>query len=61
MANRPPQMLPKQVVLTKIKRIAETLIALGTAFEETGQTEFAGILAQCVKDMTAIHETVEQL
>lgn len=61
MASRPPKLLPKEVVLTKLERVTETLIALGTALDEAGQTETTNIVAQCIKDMAAVHETVEQL
>lgn len=61
MAGRPPMMLPKAMVLLKLERIQEILIALGQALEETEQTEAAAVVAECIKDMTGIYATVEQL
>lgn len=47
--------------MEKLEAITETLIKLGTAFEETGQPDPAAIIAQCISDMAAIHATLEQL
>lgn len=61
MANKQPPLLPKDVVLRKLERVTDTLIGIGQAFEQTEQTEFANIITQAVKDMTAIHGTISQL